>query len=138
MDNKAKSYTFRLTREDTELYDYLESLPPRKKSEAIRKLLLIAMDHINGRLNESVNNSNINTINHESHFNELKELGIETNELNREILSMLNKIKDINIIKEQESIPIKESSNEIEIEPEEESSVNNMMNTLKAFNIDFD
>lgn len=45
--NWKKRYSFRLTGDDTSIYEFLEQLPSNKRSEAIRYLLGIAVKYLN-------------------------------------------------------------------------------------------
>lgn len=116
-----KHHSFRLRREDAQLFNHLEG--SKNKSETIRMMLLFALEHM-----ELANNQMSNELDLKGVVKELKEIK-ELQKGNHEAL--MNKISD-GVVQGQ----VSEDDEEDKSDLSDESISNNRDSFFNAFNVD--
>lgn len=128
-----KVHTFRLKKEDEELYHYLESLPRMKKSESIRGMLLFALKYM-VESDRVFNNASANTnSNNSQDFQELKSI-IENNyEATNEVKKLLIDLQNNASL----SIDSQELEEDEEVTLPDESDKKSLDSIFDVFGVDF-
>lgn len=128
-----KVHTFRLKKEDEELYTYLNSLPSMKKSESIRGMLLFALKYM-VNTDRMLNDVNANTNSNNSHdFQELKSMLENNYEITNEVKKLLLDLQS-NVSLTMTSV--EQDENE-EVELPDESDQKSLDSIFETFGVDF-
>lgn len=131
-----KVHTFRLKKEDEDLYRYLETIPRMRKSEFIRSMLLFALKHMVDPDNV-LNGADTNTSpNHsDTAISELKEMLESNNALVNEIKEELTELRSKASFAMTDG---NESDDNDEETTEQDTSTEKSVNAMfDAFGIDF-
>ncbi len=98
MSNWQKRYSFRLTEDEKEMFEFLEGVPSSRRSETIRKMLKYAYRHMNGEQEKQKEFRNL--------FAEIESLKMVQKEQHEELLEKLSQgisVVDVqNVVKEKE------------------------------------
>lgn len=130
-----KVHTFRLKKEDEELYLFLESVPKMKKSEVVRNMLLFALKYMNDS-DDFLKTSNENTSNIIVLLEDLKDMLLENEQVNNEIKEEIKEIK--NKTSFNSSPELSNDENKTKQDEEDPSTKNTVDAMFNVFGVNFE